>query len=274
MLNSIETSEGDRRWCVMDTQFPQHEKEDVECFERVHPLFSSDKSFQASIQHLLLHHDTTGFRPSEYPRSQALEVTRNTAPIIEYVLKYPGLEQRVSEYLSANGQKREATLRDVVLCHRMDEGDSSRGVSAEDQEKTLYYAMQNMPQIATRFVKHPQSVDRRLKYTSDLGRVEVLKDAIRFVTVSDTDESVDQDVRQVNGQDCMAAMAKMVATMKAAGLDVSEFVKQFPGLSETNYDAMGRDALRALLKKRGQGYTGRDSVAVLRAKLRALGQEA
>ena len=34
------------------------------------------------------------------------------------------------------------------------------------------------------------------------------------------------------------------------------------------YESMGRSALRAALKERGLTYTGRDSVAVLRAKLR------
>lgn len=268
MLNCIETSEGDRRWCALDTPFPRHEKEDVEYFDRVYPLFSSDKAFQASIQYLLLNYVIGDFRPSEYPRSEALQITKNVQPVIDYALKYPGLAQRVTEYLSVNAQRRGPTLRDVVMCYRCDEGgDSTRGATPEEQEKSLYYAMHNIPQLAARFRKHPQAVDGRLQYLNEFGNPDVLKNPIVFVERESEADPLDTDQLQPSSNDCMSAMTKMIAAMKSAGLDVADYLRQFPQLDEKNYGAMNRTTLRALLKSRGQTYTGRDSIATLRARL-------
>jgi len=139
MLNCITTTEGDRRWCVLDTAFPVHDKDDLEYWERIYPLFNSPE-FAASIQHLLLEYnlDTAsgGFpwNAKEYPKSEALQATRSELPIVNYALKYPNLRQRVTSYLESCGGyevNRPATLRDIVLCHRIDEGDSARGDTAE-----------------------------------------------------------------------------------------------------------------------------------------------
>lgn len=279
MLNCIETGEGDRRWCVMDTSCPVHDKDDSAYWKRVYPLFTSDKSFAASIQELLLdydlsNHGLTGFDPKEYPKSEALQVTRRELPIVNYALKYPNLRQRVTEYLQDKPEyepDRPATLRDIVICQRVDEGsESARSDTIEQQEKDLYYAMSNIPQVKQRFSSHPDSDGGRMTRITAAGRQEVLKLAI--VWGEDDQGTSPQASLSCSAavRDRDAAMAKMIAMMKAAGLDVSDFVKQFPALGDgpERYDSMGRDALRALLKERGLSYTGRDSVAVLRAKLR------
>lgn len=276
MLNCIETGEGDRRWCVMDTSCPVHDKDDLEYWKRVYPLFTSDKSFAASIQELLLDYDipASGFEPKEYPKSEALQVTRRELPIVNYALKYPNLRQRVTEYLRDKPEyepDRPATLRDIVICQRVDEGsESSRADSVEQQERDLYYAMSNIPQVKQRFSSHPDSDGGRMTRITAAGRQEVLKLAI--VWGEDDQGTSPQASLSCSAavRDRDAAMAKMVAMMKSAGLDVSDFVKQFPALGDgpERYDSMGQTALRAALKERGIAYSGRDSVAVLRAKLR------
>lgn len=280
MLNSIETSEGDRRWCVMDTSCPVHDKDDSEYWKRVYPLFTKDKSFAASIQELLLDYDipASGFEPKEYPKSEALQVTRRELPITNYALKYPNLRQRVTEYLRDKPDyepDRPATLRDIVICQRIDEGNdgtggSLRGDSIDQQERDLYYAMSNIPQVKQRFSLHPDNDGGRMTRITAAGRQEVLKLAI--VWGEDDQGTSPQASLSCSAavRDRDAAMAKMVAMMKAAGLDVSDFVKQFPALGDgpERYDSMGQTALRAALKERGIAYSGRDSVAVLRAKLR------
>lgn len=277
MLNCIETSEGDRRWCVLDTSFPVHDKDDLEYWERTYPLFNSPE-FQASIQQLLLDYDiqASGFVPKEYPKSEALQVTRNELPIVNYALKYPNLRQRVTTYLQDKPDyelNRPATLRDIVICHRLDEGsESSRADTVEQQEKDLYYAMCNVPQVKERFSFHPDNDGGRMTRINAAGRSEVLKHAI--VWGADEEESHRDASTPLSCsaavRDRDAAMAEMITMMKAAGLDVSKFVQQFPALGEgpERFDRMGQSALRAALKERGIAYSGRDSVAILRAKLR------
>ena len=281
MLNCIETSEGDRRWCVLDTAFPLHDKDDLEYWERTYPLFQTAE-FQASIQQLLLDYDLDNhygsrFSAKEYPKSEALQVTRNELPIVNYALKYPNLRQRVTTYLENKPDyelNRPATLRDIVICHRCDEGsESTRGDTIEQQEKDLYYAMCNVPQIKERFSFHPDNDGGRMTRINAAGRSEVLKHAIVWGAEAQTQAFNDdtKDLLAVSAvRDRDATMAEMVAMMKAAGLDVSKFVRQYPALGDgpERYDLMGRDALRALLKERGLTYKGSDSVAVLRAKLR------
>jgi Family of unknown function (DUF5906) len=287
MLNCISTSEGDRRWCVLNTPFPVHDKDDFEYWERVWPLFTSDTAFAASIQQMLLNYDLgvpgsfSAWNAKEYPKSEALQVTRNELPIVNYALKYPNLRQRVTSYLENCGgyeADRPATLRDIVVCHRMDEGDSARGDSAEQQEKDLYYAMCNVPQIAQRFAFHPDNNGGRLARMDATGREEVLKHAIVWGVEdgSRTDEegatgTLGGHIASAAVRERDAAMVEMVKMMKAAGMDVSKFVTQFPALGEgpERYDSMGRAALRALLKERGVAYSGSDSVAALRARARS-----
>lgn len=286
MLNCITTTEGDRRWCVLDTPFPVHEQDDFEYWERVWPLFTSDTAFAASVQQLLLDYDLgTGpyaWNAKEYPKSEALQVTRNELPIVNYALKYPNLRQRVTSYLeSREGYElnRPATLRDIVICHRVDEGSESgsyRGDSAEQQEKDLYYALCNVPQIAQRFAFHPDNNGGRLTRVNAAGREEVLKLAIVWGADEEGAGStgeVHSTVASAAVRERDAAMLEMVKMMKAAGMDVSKFVTQFPALGEgpERYDSMGRAALRALLKERGVSYSGSDSVAVLRARARSSG---
>jgi len=275
MLNCIETSEGDRRWCVLDTAFPVHDKDDIEYWERIYPLFTADKSFAASIQQLLLDYDLSAFVAKEYPKSEALQVTRNELPIVNYALKYPKLRERVTSYLESCGGyeiNRPATLRDIVLCHRIDEGDSARGDTAEQQEKDLYYAMCNVPQIKERFSFHPENDGGRLTRVNAAGRQEVLKHAIVWGREQDApgenDGSHREDSTAVRDRD--AAMLKMVAMMKAAGMDVSEFVRQFPALGDgpDRYDSMSKTQLQTLIKERKVTVGRSPTVAIMRAKLR------
>lgn len=285
MLNSIETSEGDRRWCVLDTSCPVHDKDDSEYWKRVYPLFTKDKSFAASIQELLLDYDipASGFEPKEYPKSEALQVTRRELPITNYALKYPNLRQRVTEYLRDKPDyepDRPATLRDIVICQRIDEGNdgtggSLRGDSIDQQERDLYYAMSNIPQVKQRFSLHPDNDGGRMTRITAAGRQEVLKLAIVWGEETSPDGEDKQGTStslscSAAVRDRDATIAEMAAMMKAAGLDVSKFVRQYPALGDgpERYDSMGQTALRAALKERGIAYSGRDSVAVLRAKLR------
>ena len=104
------------------------------------------------------------------------------------------------------------------------------------------------------------------------GRQEVLKLAIVW---GEDDSAQTNEAAEASTavRDRDAAMLEMVKMMKAAGMDVSKFVTQFPALGEgpERYDSMGRAALRALLKERGVSYSGSDSVAVLRARARSSG---
>lgn len=275
MLNCIETGEGDRRWCVMDTSCPVHDKDDLEYWKRVYPLFTSDKSFAASIQELLLDYDipASGFEPKEYPKSEALQVTRRELPIVNYALRYPNLRQRVTEYLRDKPEyepDRPATLRDIVICQRVDEGsESSRADSVEQQERDLYYAMSNIPQVKQRFSSHPDSDGGRMTRITAAGRQEVLKLAIVWGE-DDSAQTNETTEASTAVRDCTTAMAKMVAMMKAAGLDVSEFVRQFPILGDgpDRYDSMSKVQLLALIRERKITLVRNPPVALMRSKLR------
>ncbi len=279
MLNCIETGEGDRRWCVLDTSCPVHDKDDSEYWKRVYPLFTKDKSFAASIQELLLDYDipASGFEPKEYPKSEALQVTRRELPITNYALKYPNLRQRVTEYLRDKPEyepDRPATLRDIVICQRIDEGNdgtggSLRGDSIDQQERDLYYAMSNIPQVKQRFSLHPDNDGGRMTRITAAGRQEVLKLAIVW---GEDDSAQTNEAAEASTavRDRDATMAKMVAMMRAAGLDVSEFVRQYPALGDgpDRYDSMSKVQLLALIRERKITLIRNPSVALMRSKLR------
>lgn len=273
MLNCIETSEGDRRWCVLNTPFPVHEKDDREYWERVWPLFTKDMAFAASVQQLLLNYNLDGWSAKEYPKSEALQATRNELPIVNYALGYPQLQERVTKYLANGGYEadRPATLGDIVMCHRLDEGDSARGDTSEQQVKDLYYAVCNVPQLKERFSFHPDNDGGRMTHVDSRGCREVLKHAIIWGADGSLSEEVagfHPDSSAVRDRD--AAMAKMVAMLRTAGLDVSEFTNQFPALGDgpDRYDSMGKSQLLALARERKITLVRNPTVALMRSKLR------
>ena len=253
-VNCIQTSVGDRRWCMMYNPNPVHVFGDTEYFTTMWNLVYTP-AFGANIQQFLATRDITRFAPQDYPRSFALRATKLSAsPILDFALHTSTLQDMLDAHIGE--AKRPYCLRDVVLVYEAQE--SPRFPNYQRLENELYNALMNCAQLRERFIMHPEAIDDRLIFD---GRQ--ITNPIQFLA-----QATQEATSKTTPADA-AVIAQMIAQLKALGADTSAYELAFPVAAPSNYAIQKLAWLQAECKTRELGSTRNLSRARLIEMLKA-----
>lgn len=234
MINCIETSEGDRRWCLMYNPEPTYSFGDSDYFAGMWKLVG-DKSFQANVQEYLYTRDITGFRPEDYPKSPALRATKLTSPLVDFALHTRNLAEQLRERIQ--GVERPFVLRDIVDLYL--DTQVILHTNRQKLESELYNALMNGSGLRDHFQIHPNATDDRM----------ILNGVCYTNPIVFREEAQPRAANGLSAAQTQAILAAMAA-MAAAGLDTSLLAQAFPAANGDAYEALSLQQLMDMAKQR------------------------